>query len=248
MTRTLRAARLALRCLHLFIVDVALLDWRLFWRVYEVARREGVVTIPWAKPHVRTCAARTVLGDYDARHDVVRMFPGHHRDPWVLAHEFGHRVAIRARSDYSEAAADGEGRKILLSTLSPTERRAVLWRVDAVLPENPMPALERILCRARKIRALATGSTNVYERAIAHVRLREIEPAEARAQAMIGQRPRRDPGLFVTRRTDLFTIGIQVAFLVPMLRSRSWWWMFVPIVILAFLLAMYSLRAKWTRP
>lgn len=42
-------------------------------------------------------------------------------DPWVLAHEIGHHVAITERGDFTEEGANVAGRQIVLSLLSEAE-------------------------------------------------------------------------------------------------------------------------------
>lgn len=105
-----------------------LTDEQIFDRLWGVVRSEQVPVLP------REWGAASA-GIYSPRFDVIWLLPKYYRNPWVLAHELGHRSLYKeGKVEHGEEDADDRGRAILLSVLSRREARALRARMDIYLP------------------------------------------------------------------------------------------------------------------
>lgn len=184
MIRLRRAMFALMNWIRFQIVDLYLTDRRLHRRLRKITQREEIAILPMLPIHRGSCY---VAGRYFKDLRQIQIVEKHRFDPWILAHEIGHHVALK-RGNGTEEAADHEGYQVLRSVLSEIETRAVAWRMDILLPRDPSHEAQGIVNRADKIRRLAWHSkANRNEKAVALARLAEMQVVEDRARRALAQ-------------------------------------------------------------
>lgn len=115
-----------------------LLDEEVLARVWRIVQRDRVPVLPrewsmWCTDADRY--GKDAVGVYDTETDRIYLRPDYFRNPWVLAHELGHRILRReGKARHTEAEADAAGRGLLLAELTRDEVLALLPRIDIYLP------------------------------------------------------------------------------------------------------------------
>lgn len=113
-------------------------DEQVLDRVLAYARKEQVPILPrsWQMWSQKPCSfGADIAACYDHKAGIIWILPEHHRSPWILLHELGHRaLLIAGRWPHSEAEADHAGRELALAMLTAEEAQALQWRIDIWLP------------------------------------------------------------------------------------------------------------------
>jgi hypothetical protein len=114
-------------------------DEQVLARLWRIVERERVPVLPrtsqmWCAgnhPHY----GKAAVGMYSPATGYIYLRPDYMRNPWVLAHELGHRILCReGKTKHAEAEADAAGRGLLIAELTRDEVLALLPRLDGILP------------------------------------------------------------------------------------------------------------------